>query len=119
KTRAAGKPSRRQVTLIEREQLEEHSRKLGISLIAAGLVRSNIETIGISFQGLGGSEVEIGEATLLIYEPRMPCQKMDQIHPGLRELMENGRQGVLAQVLRSGVVRVGDRIRKLQKPKMI
>jgi len=29
--------------------------------------------------------------------------------------MENARQGVLAQVVRSGMVRVGDRIRKLPK----
>jgi MOSC domain-containing protein YiiM len=36
---------------------------------------------------------------------------MDAICQGLRELMMNNRQGVLAQVIRSGKIQVGDRIR--------
>jgi MOSC domain-containing protein YiiM len=36
---------------------------------------------------------------------------MDELCQGLRELMEDGRQGVLAQVVRSGTVRIGDAIR--------
>jgi len=35
---------------------------------------------------------------------------MDRICQGLRELMGNGRQGVMAQVIRSGTVRIGDAI---------
>jgi MOSC domain-containing protein YiiM len=36
---------------------------------------------------------------------------MNALCPGLRERMENNRQGVLAQVVRSGTIRVGDPIR--------
>jgi MOSC domain-containing protein YiiM len=115
KSRTTGQPSKRQVTLIEREQIEEHSNELGITHIEPGVVRSNVETTGIYLQELVGLEVEIGEARVLITEARTPCQKMDLIHPGLRARMENARQGVLAQVVRSGMVRVGDRIRKLPK----
>jgi MOSC domain-containing protein YiiM len=59
--------------------------------------------------------MEVGEAVLLFYEARTPCHKMDRIAPGLQALMSQGRQGVLAQVIRSGKIRVGDKIqRKLQ-----
>ena len=33
---------------------------------------------------------------------------MDGVCAGLRELMKNNRQGVLAEVVRSGSIRVGD-----------
>jgi MOSC domain-containing protein YiiM len=41
---------------------------------------------------------------------------MDAICPGLRKLMEPDRQGVLAQVVRSGRIRTGDAIRVLRRP---
>jgi len=61
---------------------------------------------------LVGSEIQIGEAVLLLYAPRDPCSKMDAVCQGLRELMLNNRQGVLAQVVRSGKIRVGDSIER-------
>jgi MOSC domain-containing protein YiiM len=60
-----------------------------------------------------GREVEIGEARLRFYEPREPCAKMDALCHGLRQLMRDNRQGVLAEVVQSGTVRVGDAIRPL------
>ena len=108
-----GQPRKRQVTLIEREQIAEHAAVLGLSGIAPGRVRSNIETEGITLIDCIGKQLQIGEAVLLIYAPRTPCDQMDAIAPGLRELMKNGRQGVLAQVVRSGTVRVGDKIQSL------
>jgi MOSC domain-containing protein YiiM len=109
-SRDTGQPSRRQVTLIEREQVAEHATALGLPAIAPGSVRSNIETAGINLIALLGSEVEIGEAVMRFYAPRDPCAKMDAICQGLRVRMMDRRQGVLAEVIRSGKVRVGDRI---------
>ena len=109
KSRAGG-PSKRQVTLIEREQIAEHAAVLGLKSIPPGVVRSNIETEGIELVALAGKRVRVGSAELLIGAPRDPCEKMDRIAPGLRELMDQGKQGVLAQVVRSGIVRVGDEI---------
>jgi MOSC domain-containing protein YiiM len=105
-----GKPSRRQVTLIERAQIADHSRKLGIEPLSPGVVRSNIETEGINLIELIGQNVRIGSAVLYFYEPRLPCSKMDAICAGLRALMENGKQGVLARVVSSGSITVGDSI---------
>jgi MOSC domain-containing protein YiiM len=111
KSRDSGEPSKRQITLMEREQIAEHAAAIGLETIPAGAVRSNIETTGIDLVSLIGKEVEIGEAILLLYGARDPCEQMDAICQGLRELMLNNRQGVLAQVIRSGKIQVGDRIR--------
>jgi|SRR4051812_17641924 MOSC domain-containing protein YiiM len=110
-SRNSGKPSRRQLSLIEREQIAEHAATLGLETIAPGAVRANIETEGIELVAQVGSEVEIGGAVILLYAPRDPCSKMDAICQGLRELMLNDRQGVMAEVVRSGNIRVGDTIK--------
>jgi MOSC domain-containing protein YiiM len=105
-----GEPSRRQISIIGREQIADHASKLGLPGIAPGAVRSNIETEGIDLMALLGREVKVGGAVLLFYEARTPCAKMDLVAPGLRELMGNGKQGMMAQVVRSGVIKVGDEI---------
>jgi MOSC domain-containing protein YiiM len=109
-SRSTGQPSKRQVTLIEREQISEHAAALGLETIAPGAVRSNLETLGVNLIELVGREVRVGEATLLFYEARTPCEKMDRLCEGLRERMENNQQGVLAQVIRGGIICVGDEI---------
>ena len=110
-SRLTGQPTHRQVSLIEREQIAEHATTLGLPSIPPGAVRSNIETTGINLISLLGREVEIGSAVLLLHSPRDPCAKMDAICQGLRALMMDSRQGVLAEVIRSGTIRVGDPIR--------
>lgn len=105
-----GGPSRRQVSLIAREQIAEHAATLGLPVFEPGAVRANIETEGIDLMALLGKEVQVGEAVLLFYEPRTPCPKMDKVAPGLQKLMGLGKQGVMAQIISSGVIRVGDTI---------
>ena len=109
-SRSTGQPSQRQASLIEREQIAGHAATLGLQTIPPGAVRSNIETQDIDLIALLGREVQIGGAVLLFYDARLPCEKMDRICQGLRALMEDRRQGVLAQVIRGGVIRIGDLI---------
>jgi MOSC domain-containing protein YiiM len=111
-----GEPGKRQVTLIEREQISEHCAVLGLSSIPPGIVRSNIETEGIDLSGLQGRYVRVGTAVILVGKPRDPCAKMDQIAPGLKNLMDHGKQGVLATVVVSGTVHVSDEISVCSKP---
>src|SRR3989442_1080873 len=92
RTSGTGEPSRRQVSMIEREQIAEHASALGLKSIPPGIVRSNIETQGIDLIDLLGWEVEMGEAVVLFYDARTPCAKMDRIAPGLRKLMGDKRQ---------------------------
>lgn len=103
------KPAKRQVTLIEREVIDQHAAALGADF-DPGAVRSNIETTGVDLISFIGQQVQIGEAVLLFVEPRTPCHKMDALAPGLRELMENSRQGIIARVVKSGRVCPGDTI---------
>lgn len=112
-SRSTGQPSKRQVSLIEREQIGSHAAALKLELILPGAVRSNIETLGIDMVALVGREVRIGAAKLFLYEARTPCEKMDRICQGLRARMEHGKQGVLAQVTEGGIIRVGDVITAL------
>jgi MOSC domain-containing protein YiiM len=107
-SRDTGQPTRRQVSLIEREQVAEHAVALGLAFIPPGAVRANVETFGIQLVALVGREIQIGEAILRLYAPRDPCEKMDAICQGLRALMMDHRQGVLAEVVRPGKIRVGD-----------
>jgi len=113
---STGKPTRRQVSLIEREQIAEHAAALGLQTIPPGAVRANIETLGINLVELASQPIEIGEAILLLGEPRTPCERMDAVCVGLRALMKNNRQGVLAQVVKSGRIGVGDPIRLAKGP---
>jgi MOSC domain-containing protein YiiM len=110
-----GEPSRRQVSLIAREEIARHAAALDVREIQSGAVRSNIETTGIDLIKFVGCKMEVGEAVLLFYEARTPCWKMDRIAPGLQAMMSQGRQGVLAEVLQSGRIRAGDAIRPLNK----
>ena len=109
-SRRTGLPSRRQVSLIEREQIAEHAATLDLESISPGAVRANIETTGIELAKLIGKQIQIGDAILFVYEARTPCQRMEAICAGLRGLMENGRQGVLAEIVRSGTIRNEDLI---------
>ncbi|MEW6305605.1 MAG: MOSC domain-containing protein [Verrucomicrobiota bacterium] len=109
-SRKTGQPTRRQVSLIEREQIAEHAAVLGLQSIAPGAVRSNIETTGIQLVSLLGQHVRIGDAVLLLYDARTPCQRMDDLCQGLRQLMESQRQGVMAEVIKSGRITIGDAI---------
>ncbi len=104
-----GLSSKRQVSLMEREQIDEHASAFGIEILP-GRVRSNIETTGVKLVELVNRNIQIGDAVLHISEARTPCTKMDAICHGLREASGNGRLGVIAQVIRSGTIRVGDEI---------
>jgi MOSC domain-containing protein YiiM len=107
-SRRTGQPSRRQVSLMEREQIAEHAAALGLQSIAPGRVRANIETEGVDLIQLIGQRVKIGGAILFFYEGREPCHQMDEICNGLRALMENNRQGVMAEIVESGTIRLRD-----------
>ena len=112
-SRASHQPTQRQVSLIEREQIAEHASALGLPGIAAGQVRSNIETEGINLVPLAGRDVRVGGAVIHIAAPRDPCHKMDEIAPGLRERMTNDKQGILAVVVQSGTIKNGDVIQPI------
>jgi MOSC domain-containing protein YiiM len=99
--------SSRQVLLMA----EENCDRFGL---APGEVRENIVTRGLDLQSLApGTHLEIGTAEIEIMKDCEPCAFIDTLRPGLRAKMA-GRRGMLARVLRSGEITVGDPVRILR-----
>jgi len=59
-----------------------------------------------------GQRLGIGEAEFEISMVCDPCENMEKIRPGLQAELE-GRRGMLARVLRTGDVAVGDEVKLL------
>jgi MOSC domain-containing protein YiiM len=95
--------SSRQVLLMAEENCDAFG-------LRSGEVRENIVTRGLDLQNLAaGTQLEIGTAALEITKDCEPCSFIDGLRPGLRAQMER-RRGMLARVIRSGEIRVGDKI---------
>jgi len=101
---------RRQVSLLESEAWAACMAELGVDKDPAGR-RANILLSGISLAHTRGRVLILGDARLTIGGELTPCERMDEVTPGLREaLLPDWRGGVFAQVLTGGVIRVGDTV---------
>ena len=93
--------SRRQVLLFEAEVLRDLD-------LPPGSARENILIEGFPLMGCPvGARLRLGEAVLELTEECEPCRRLEEVRPGLRELLD-GRRGMLARVLRGGRISVGD-----------
>lgn len=100
-----GRP-RRQVLLIEIETLKKFD-------LQPGVIRENIITRGVSLADLPKDTlIEIGEAVLQITGPCEPCDFLEDVRTGLRDALK-GKRGSLARVQRSGWIRAGDPVRRV------
>ena len=101
--RHAKRASRRQVLLMEEETLEA----LGL---APGEVREQVTVRDLDLDTLAsGARIRIGGALLEVGGPCQPCERMDEIRPGLQGALA-GRRGIFVSVLRSGSFSIGDPI---------
>jgi MOSC domain-containing protein YiiM len=88
----------------------EHLRDVGV---APGAIRENLTIEGDDVHRWPvGQRVAVGEAEFEISMICDPCERMDQLRPGLRAELED-RRGMLARVVKGGTVSVGDEIRLL------
>jgi MOSC domain-containing protein YiiM len=88
----------------------DHLRAVGVE---PGRIRENFTVEGDDVHGWPiGQRVAVGEAEFEITMVCDPCSRMDEIRPGLQEELE-GRRGMLARVIRTGDVVVGDEIKLL------
>ncbi|RPH46981.1 MAG: MOSC domain-containing protein [Planctomycetota bacterium] len=95
--------SSRQVLLMAEENCDAFG-------LAPGEVRENLTIRGIDLQALpAGTRLEIGAAALEITKDCEPCAFIDSLRPGLKDRMVR-RRGMLARVVRSGEIRIGDAI---------
>ena len=101
---------RRQVTLLEAESWDAAMRELGTTKDPAGR-RANILVSGVSLARTRGRILKIGDVTLSVGGELTPCERMEDVTPGLRAaLRPDWRGGVFAQVLTGGQISVGDAI---------
>jgi MOSC domain-containing protein YiiM len=79
--------------------------------VTPGAVKENFTVRGADVMRWPiGQRLEIGEAEFEISMVCDPCELMEEIRPGLQAELE-GKRGMLARVLRTGDVAVGDEIR--------
>ena len=75
-----------------------------------GLIRENITVRGADVMRWPlGQRLAAGEAEFEITMVCDPCQRMDELRPGMRAELE-GRRGMLARVTKTGEVAVGDAV---------
>jgi MOSC domain-containing protein YiiM len=117
-------PNLRQVHLIHAELFDELAAK-GFDL-GPSVMGENVTTRGIDLLGLSaGTRLRLGsEAVIELNGLRNPCFKLDRIAPGLMQaVLEKGpgktlvrKAGVMAVVVTSGDLKVGDAIETCAQP---
>jgi MOSC domain-containing protein YiiM len=100
---AHANPPKREVLFVSKEHLDS----VGVE---PGAIRENITVEGIDVeQWPVGQRVRAGTAEFEITMVCDPCHRMDELRDGLRAELE-GKRGMLARVVETGDVALGDEI---------
>ena len=100
---AHANPPKREVLFVSKEHLDSVS-------VDPGAIRENITVADDDVQTWPiGQRMRIGDALLEITMVCDPCHRMDELRDGLRSELD-GKRGMLARVVESGEVAVGDKI---------
>ena len=103
----------RQVTLLDVGQWQEVLDELGINL-PWYTRRANLLIAGIDLPATVGWRLQIGACRFAIGGETTPCERMDELHPGLRHILSpHMRGGVWGKVLQGGPLHVGDSVQVL------
>ena len=102
----------REATFIESEALEALASDYHIELQGTES-RRNISTRGVALNHLVGKKFRVGEATFLGIRLCEPCTHLEEVSgkPVRKGLIHRG--GLRAQIVKSGLIRVGDEVELL------
>ena len=93
--------SRRSVLIMPQEILDSFG-------LEPGDVREQVTVRGLDVHGLAdGTRLRVGAAVLELMKPCAPCERMEELKPGLQVALE-GRRGRFARVVTPGAFAVGD-----------
>jgi MOSC domain-containing protein YiiM len=107
---SVGRSSRRQITILERESWTRCVESLGGDADPKGR-RANVLVSGISLANTRGRVLRIGNVRIVIGGETTPCERMDEVLPGLRSALKpNWNAGVFGQILDEGTIAVGDSV---------
>jgi len=102
-----------QITLIEKENIDYYNNKYKAEISYIDF-RRNIITEGIELNNLIKKKMEIGSVKILPYELCRPCSHLAQMVNGkdiIKEFLLKG--GLRCEVLVSGKIKIGDKIKIL------
>ncbi len=103
---AHANPPRREVLFASQEHLDS----VGVE---PGAIRENLTVEGADVQRWPiGQRLRVGEAVFEVTMVCDPCHRMDELRDGLRAELD-GKRGMLARVVESGEVAIGDRVELL------
>jgi MOSC domain-containing protein YiiM len=103
---AHSRPGKRSVLFVAAEDLDS----VGVE---PGTIRENFTVRGADVMSWPiGQRLSVGDAEFEISMVCDPCELMEAIRPGLQEELE-GRRGMLARVVKTGVVSRGDAVTPL------
>jgi MOSC domain-containing protein YiiM len=103
----------RQVTFLDIGQWQAVLAELGIDL-PWYMRRANVLIEGIDLPATVGRRLQVGACRFAIGGETTPCERMDELQPGLRRILTPAlRGGVWGKVLQGGALRIGDEVQVL------
>ena len=108
----SGKPTKREVTLIQSEYLPVIASLLGEDRVEPAALRRNMAVSGINLASIRKSRFVIGDAILEGTGDCVPCKRMEETlgTGGYEAMIAHG--GITAVVIQEGTISIGDEIRR-------